>query len=192
MARINLLPWRENLRAEQQREFLVMAGGALVISLLLGVYTHLHINGMISDQEGRNDFLKREISALDERIKEIQELEKTKARLLARMEVIQELQSSRPEAVHLFDELVKTTPDGAFLTKIAQQGKVVELNGRAQSNARVSAYMRNVESSDWIGAPSLQVIENKDKTGTGFSHFTMSVQQQAKKADEVAGKGDKK
>ena len=143
---------------------------------------------MITDQEERNAFLKREIAALDERIKEIQELEKTKARLLARMEVIQELQSSRPEAVHLFDELVKTTPDGAFLTKITQQGKVVELDGRAQSNARVSAYMRNVESSDWIGNPVLQVIENKDKTGTGLSHFTLSVQQQVKQAD--VNKGD--
>jgi type IV pilus assembly protein PilN len=190
MARINLLPWRENLRAEQQREFLVMAGGTVVITLLLGLYTHLHINGMITDQEERNAFLQREITALDERIEEIKELEKTKARLLARMEVIQELQSSRPEAVHLFDELVKTTPDGAFLTKIKQQGKMVELDGRAQSNARVSAYMRNVEGSDWIGTPVLQVIENKDKTGTGFSHFTMSVQQQAKQAE--AGKGDVK
>jgi type IV pilus assembly protein PilN len=189
MARINLLPWRENLRAEQQREFLVMVGGTLAITLLLGIYSHLHINGMISGQEGRNAFLKQEIAALDERIKEIEELEKTKARLLARMEVIQELQSSRPEAVHLFDELVKTTPDGAFLTKIKQQGKAVELDGRAQSNARVSAYMRNVESSDWIGNPVLQVIENKDKTGTGFSHFTLSIQQQVKQED--VSKGDK-
>ncbi len=189
MARINLLPWREQRRAEQQREFLVMVGGALVITLLLGVYAHLHINGMISYQEELNGVLKKEITALDARITEIKELEKTKARLLARMTVIQELQSSRPEAVHLFDELVKTTPDGAFITKIAQSGKVVELNGRAQSNARVSAYMRNVDSSDWIGNPVLQVIENKDKTGTGFSHFTMSLQQQTPQSG--GEKGDK-
>jgi type IV pilus assembly protein PilN len=109
------------------------------------------------------------------------------------MEVIQELQSSRPESVHLFDELVKTTPDGAFLTRITQQGKAVELDGRAQSNARVSAYMRNVDASDWIGSPVLQVIENKDMTGTGFSHFTLSIRQQARQEeDEDAGKGDKK
>ncbi len=190
MARINLLPWRENLRSEKQREFLVMAGGTLVIVLLLGIYAHIHVNGLIEGQENRNGVLKKEIVVLDEKIKEIKELEKTKARLLARMNVIQELQSSRPESVHLFDELVSATPEGAFLTKIEQKGKGVELNGRAQSNARVSAYMRNVESSDWIGMPSLQVIENKDRTGTGFSHFTMSVQQQAKKTD--AGKGDEK
>ncbi len=190
MARINLLPWRENLRAEQQREFLVMAGGTLVIVLLLGIYAHLHINGMKSTQEGRNKYLQKEIAALDERIKEIKVLEDTKARLLARMEVIQELQSSRPEAVHLFDELVKTTPDGVFLTNIKQEGKAVELDGRAQSNARVSAYMRNVDSSSWIGTPMLQVIENKDKTGTGFSHFTLSVRQQTRQED--AGKGDEK
>jgi type IV pilus assembly protein PilN len=181
MARINLLPWRENLRKERQREFGLAAVGALVITLLLGVLVHLRVEMMIGDQQDRNDFLKKEIAEMDRKIEEIKQLEKTKAKLLARMDVIQKLQGSRPEIVHLFDELVNTIPDGAFLTQVAQQGKGVTLDGRAQSNARVSTYMRNVDASAWIGGPNLQVIANKNKTGTGFSHFTLSVVQMRKK-----------
>ena len=192
MARINLLPWREELRRQRQREFVVMIAGALFITLLLGFYVHLHISGMIDYQKGRNGFLKKEIAQMDNKIKEIQGLEKTKAKLLARINIIQELQSSRPEIVHLFDELVTRTPEGSYLTEVTQKGKAVLINGRAQSNARVSSYMRNVDASSWLGSPSLQVIENKDKTGTGFSHFTLQVKQINKKAlpgDDVAPQG---
>jgi type IV pilus assembly protein PilN len=181
MARINLLPWRENLRKQRQREFGLAAVGALVITLLLGILVHIRVEMMIDHQKSRNDFLKREIAEMDRKIREIKELEKTKARLLARMNVIQTLQGSRPEIVHLFDELVNTIPDGAFLTQVAQNNKNVTLNGRAQSNARVSAYMRNVDASQWVGGPNLQVIENKNQTGTGFSHFTLSIVQTGKK-----------
>jgi type IV pilus assembly protein PilN len=177
MARINLLPWRENLRKQRQREFGLAAVGALVITLLLGILVHLRVEMMIGDQQARNNFLKKEIAEMDRKIQEIRQLEKTKAKLLARMDVIQKLQGSRPEIVHLFDELVNTIPDGAFLTNVTQKDKGVTINGRAQSNARVSAYMRNVDASAWIGIPNLQVIENKNKTGTGLSHFTLSVVQ---------------
>lgn len=177
MARINLLPWRDNLRKQRQREFGIMVAGALFITLLLGFYVHLHISGMIDHQEARNGFLKREIAEMDRKIEEIKDLEKTKAKLLARINVIQQLQSSRPEVVHLFDELVTRTPDGAYLVDVKQTGKSVAINGRAQSNARVSSYMRNIDASEWLRSPSLRVIENKDRTGTGFSHFTMTVTQ---------------
>jgi type IV pilus assembly protein PilN len=187
MARINLLPWRENLRKQRQREFGLTAVGALVMTLLLGLFVHIRVELMIDHQISRNDYLKREIAEVDRKIREIKELERTKARLLARMNVIQRLQSSRPEVVHLFDELVNTIPDGAFLVQVAQRGKGITLNGRAQSNARVSAYMRNVDASPWIGSPNLQVIENKNQTGTGFSHFTLSAVQRKKKG--VAPKG---
>ena len=180
MARINLLPWRETLRKQRQREFGIAAGGGLIVTVLLGFYVHLHIASMIDYQQNqRNAFLKREIEAVDRKISEIKELEKTKARLLARMEVIQRLQASRPEIVHLFDELVSTTPDGVFLTKIEQKGGAVTLFGQAQSNARVSAYMRNVEESQWITQPTLQIIENKDKQDTGFSQFTLTFRQKS-------------
>jgi type IV pilus assembly protein PilN len=187
MARINLLPWRENLRKQRQREFGMAAVGALVITLLLGLLVHVRVEMMIDHQKSRNAFLEKEIAEMDRKIREIEELEKTKARLLARMNVIQTLQGSRPEVVHLFDELVNTIPDGAFLTKVTQINKGVTLDGRAQSNARVSAYMRNVDASQWIGNPNLQVIENKNQTGTGFSHFTLSVAQMRKQA--MAPKG---
>ncbi len=182
MARINLLPWRENLRRQRQREFGVMIAGALFITLLLGFYVHLHISGMIDYQKARNGFLKKEIAEMDRKIKEIKDLESTKAKLLARINVIQQLQSSRPEVVHLFDELVTRTPEGSYLTDVTQKVKAVTINGRAQSNARVSSYMRNIDVSEWLHAPSLQVVENKDKTGTGFSHFIMSVNQINKNA----------
>jgi len=191
MARINLLPWRENLRKQRQREFGLMIAGALFLTLLLGFYVHLHISGMIDHQKARNGFLKKEIAEMDRKIKEIKNLEKTKAKLLARINVIQQLQGSRPEVVHLFDELVMRTPEGSYLTKVSQKAKNVTIDGRAQSNARVSSYMRNIDVSEWLHAPSLQVIENKDKTGTGFSHFTMAVKQFNKnagpEAEETAG-----
>lgn len=182
MARINLLPWREEQRKQRQREFGVMIAGALFFTLLLGVYAHMHISGMIDHQKARNGFLKKEIAEMDQKIKEIKELENTKAKLLARINIIQELQSSRPEIVHLFDELVTRTPEGAYLTDVKQIGKLVTIDGRAQSNARVSSYMRNIDASAWLGSPNLQVIENKDKTGTGLSHFTMAVNQINKNA----------
>lgn len=187
MARINLLPWREELRKQRQREFGFMVAGALFVTLLLGFYVHLHISGMIDHQKARNGFLKKEIALMDQKIKEIKDLEKTKAKLLARINIIQELQSSRPEIVHLFDELVTRTPDGSYLTEVKQKGKSVTINGRAQSNARVSSYMRNVDDSQWLGSPALQVIENKNKTGTGMSHFTLKVKQINKKAKPEEG-----
>ncbi len=177
MAQINLLPWRENLRKQRQREFGVAVGGMAIITLLLLIIGHMHIAGMIKHQNNRNAFLKKEIAAVESKIKEIKDLESTKAKLLARMEVIQELQSSRPEVVHLFDELVKTVPEGALLTKVEQSGKSIRIDGRAQSNARVSAYMRKIEASEWLGKPQLLVIETKDKTGTGLNHFRLSAQQ---------------
>jgi type IV pilus assembly protein PilN len=178
MARINLLPWRENIRKKRQRDF----GFATLFAIILtaagcaGVY--FYIDGMIKHQNKRNNFLKREIAAVDRQIKEIEELERTKAKLIARMNVIQQLQSSRPQVVHLFDELVETIPDGAFLTRLVQSGGNLTLDGRAQSNARVSAYMRNIESSEWIGSPNLQVITNEQKQqDLGLSNFSLQAKQ---------------
>ena len=172
-----------------------MIAGALFFTLLLGFYVHLHISGMIDHQKARNGFLKKEIAEMDRKIKEIKDLERTKAKLLARINVIQQLQGSRTEVVHLFDVLLTRTPEGSYLVDVTQKGKGVTLNGRAQSNARVSSYMRNIDASEWLHAPSLQVIENKDKTGTGFSHFTMAASQlnkNAKPEESAAAKGGAK
>lgn len=177
MARINLLPWREAERKRRQRELVAMAATAMAATLIVALALRFHINELISSQEERNRFLQTEISLLDKQILEIQELEKTKANLLARMNVIQQLQKSRPEVVHLFDELVIGIPDGVYLTKIIQTGRTVILEGRAPSNARVSDFMRNIEASKWIGKPSLMLIEHKDKTGTGLSQFRLRFEQ---------------
>lgn len=177
MARINLLPWRAAERRRRQRELAAIAAAGLVATLILGFAVHLHVEGLISGQQSRNQFLQNEISSLEEQIVEIQDLEKIKDKLLARMNVIQELQVSRPEVVHLMDELVIRIPEGVYLTKISQNERSVVLEGRAQSNARVSAFMRNIEASNWIGKPLLMLIEHKDKTGTGLSHFRLRFEQ---------------
>lgn len=163
MARINLLPWREKLRKQRQRDFGLMILGALVLTLLGMGYWHWYNQGLIDHQNARNRFLENEIAKVDKEIKEIRDLEKTRQKLIARMKVIEDLQVSRPQIVHLFDELVTVVPDGAFLTKMAQSGGNLILNGRAQSNARVSTYMRNIEASPWLNDPKLRIIEHKDQ-----------------------------
>lgn len=173
MARINLLPWREELRKQKQREFGVLAGSALVIAALVVLFAHLHVDGMINDQNQRNAFLQKEISVLNERIGRIKELEAMKQDLLARMNVIQELQSSRPESVHLLDELVRTIPDGVYLNKFAQRNKSLTMNGIAQSNARVSDYMRNIDSSEWLSNPRLDLIRTSEVNRRRIADFTL-------------------
>lgn len=163
MARINLLPWREKLRKQRQRDFGLMVLGALVLTLVGMGYWHWYNQGLIDHQNARNRFLENEIAKVDKEIKEIRDLEKTRQKLIARMKVIEDLQVSRPQIVHLFDELVTVVPDGAFLTKMAQNGSNLVLNGRAQSNARVSTYMRNIEASPWLNDPKLRIIEHKDQ-----------------------------
>ncbi|QVL47333.1 MAG: PilN domain-containing protein [Thiocapsa sp.] len=175
MTRINLLPWREEARQRRRKEFAAAGGLALVFTLLLAVLVHLQIEGRIGDQLARNQLMEGEIAQLDRQIKEIQDLEKIKADLLSRMEIIQELQESRPEIVRLFDELVVAIPDGVYLTKLEQNGRAVVVEGRAQSNARVSAFMRSIEASQWIGRPRLLLIE--DKTRTGLSQFRLAFDQ---------------
>lgn len=163
MAHINLLPWREEQRREQQRQFLTVLGLSAVLMGLIILVVHLRIAGMIDHQESRNRFLQSEISKVEKQIKEINKLEEDKQRLLARMEVIQELQRNRPEVVHLFDEIARIIPDGIHLDSLKQSGDQLVLNGVAQSNARVSAFMRNIEGSDWLADPRLEIIEKKGK-----------------------------
>ncbi len=164
MARINLLPWREELRKEQQRQFLTIMGLSAVLMALIIIAVHIQIAGLIADQNQRNDFLKKEIAKVEKQIKEINALAKEKKNLLARMEVIEQLQRNRPEIVHLFDEIAKIMPEGTYLISLKQNGKTLVMEGRAQSNARVSALMRNIDASPWLANPRLQVIQ-KDARG---------------------------
>ncbi|KAF1711396.1 fimbrial protein [Pseudoxanthomonas kalamensis DSM 18571] len=161
MAKINLLPWRAERRAARQKEFYGMLGFAALAGVALAILLWLYYGAQISGQEGRNQFLTSEITKLDAQIAEIETLDKQKDRLLARKKVIEELQANRSQMVHLFDSLVRTIPDGVALTNLKQEGEVLTIEGRAQSNARVSSYMRNLESSGWMTKPDLAIIEAK-------------------------------
>ncbi|MEJ2610019.1 MAG: PilN domain-containing protein [Candidatus Thiodiazotropha sp.] len=177
MARINLLPWREEERKERQKEFGMMMFAGALLSAFAVYGANMFMDAQIEAQNQRNSYLEREIKGVEKQISEIRDLDKTKQNLLARMNIIQELQSSRPQIVHLFDEIVKTLPDGVYLDQISQSGNKVTFEGQAQSNARVSAMMRNIHESEWLESPALDFIESKEKTGTGYSHFKLSVKQ---------------
>ena len=159
MAKINLLPWRQERRKQRQKEFLSLVGmtAALAVAIAFGVVEYF--DALIENQNARNAHLQSEITALDSRIKEIEGLEKQRAALLVRKQVIEQLQANRSQMVHLFDELVRTIPEGVRLDSIKQAGSVLTLDGFAQSNARVSSYMRSLEKSGWMTSPDLSIIE---------------------------------
>jgi type IV pilus assembly protein PilN len=190
MAHINLLPWREELRKQKQQQFAVVAAGTAILGGLLVLLVHMQMDGLIENQNQRNQFLDQEIAVLDKKIAKIKELEKTKTALLARMDIIQQLQHSRPQSVHLMDQLVYSLPDGVYLNKISQTGAALTLNGIAQSNARVSAYMRNIDSSDWMTQPKLDVIETKDGERRRTAEFILRANQ-ATPSSKEAGEEEK-
>ena len=161
MARINLLPWRAERRKQRQREFQGMLGLAALAGVLLSFLVWFYFDRQIAGQHERNSFLQAEIVKVQKQNEEIKELDSKKDRLLARKKVIEELQANRSQMVHLFDSLVRTIPDGVTLASIKQEGDILTLEGNAQSNARVSAYMRNLEVSGWMTKPDLSIIEVK-------------------------------
>ena len=161
MARINLLPWRAERRKQRQRDFYGMLGAAAVGGVLLTGLIWFYYSNQITGQHARNDFLTQKIAEVKKQNEEIDRLDTQRDRLLARKAVIEELQAKRSQMVHLFDSLVRTIPDGVVLTGIKQEGDVLTLSGRTQSNARVSAYMRNLEGSGWMKSPELTIIEAK-------------------------------
>src|ERR1700735_1119712 len=181
MPRINLLPWRDEQRRERQTHFWIAMGGALLGAFVLAFAWYLMFSSMIDGQQRRNDRLRAEIKGLDKQIEEINSLESAKQKFIARMEIIEKLQRSRPEIVHVFDEIVKTLPDGAYLTGVKQTDQKFKFDGVAQSATSVSTFMRNIDSSEWLKNPELQVLA-ADGT-TGGSSFTVV-------ADEVPSGGD--
>ena len=162
MATINLLPWRAERRKQRQKEFMTMLGAAAVLGVVLAFALVSYYNGQISGQNERNAFLHEQISQIDKQIDEIKALDEKKSKLLARKDVIEQLQANRSKMVHLFDSLVRTIPDGVVLTSVQQEGDKLTLQGRSQSNARVSTYMRSLESAGWMTKPELSIIEARD------------------------------
>lgn len=164
MAKINLLPWREELRQQKKKDFLSLMGLCALLTLIAIGGVHFYIEGLKEYQESRNKLIQDEISVLDTKIVEVKSIGERRAKLLSKIEVVQKLQESRPEIVHLFDEIPRTTPDGVFLTRFSQTGENLLFVGQTESNARVSAFMRAVEASEWLQDPKLNVIKSPDKT----------------------------
>jgi type IV pilus assembly protein PilN len=184
MTRINLLPWREELRQEQKKQFGVMAVMTCVLAAAIVGLVHFQMQSKIDYQLSRNRFMNKEITQVDKEIEEISELQKTRRSLVERMEVIQDLQGSRPSIVHLFTEIVSTVPNGVYLETLSQKGGDLNVSGEAESNARVSTYMRNLQASAWMKDPNLTVIEIEDKTVNRISSFTLTVKQTSPNATE--------
>jgi len=189
MTRINLLPWRERQRKELQRQFASIAGGAVVLMGAIIFYVHLHMAALIDAQNARNEYLNKEIAVVEEKIKEIKSLESEKQNLLTRMDVIQQLQTRRPEIVHLFDEFVRNVPEGVYLTEISQRANAIKIKGVAQSNATVSRFMRKLDESEWLVDPRLEVIKADLKGRIRTSTFTLHVEQVVPVKDQSIDEG---
>ncbi len=190
MAHINLLPWREEQRKEQTRQFVTITALSLLLTIALIVLVHMTFSNQINFQNTRNNILEKEIKTLDASLKQIADLEDTKEQLLARMDIIQSLQQQRPQIVHLFDDFVRTVPEGIYLTKISQSGDILTIEGVAESNGRVSAYMRNIDASVWMSTPKLQVIETRKGT-LRSSNFTLTTSQSLPKDNRTDQGGDR-
>jgi type IV pilus assembly protein PilN len=181
MTRLNLLPWREMRRKELDRQLLTIAIGAWLLMGLVVFYGHLHASALIENQTKRNEFLQEEIAKVEAQIKEIEGLKRQRDALIARMRVIEQLQGTRTQIVHVFDDLVRQMPEGVYLTSLTQRKDAITLTGVAQSNARVSALMRNLEGSNWFAGPDLDVINVSPQGGARVSQFTLRVNSAQKK-----------
>ena len=176
MVRVNLLPHREQKRQARQRQFISLAIGLAILGVAVVGLGHIVIAAQIENQNSRNALLKSEIAKLDDQIKEIDRLRDQTQALLARKQVVETLQANRTEAVHLLDQLVRQLPDGLYLKSVRQNGTRVMLTGYAQSNARVSTLMRNIESSPWLGSPELVEIKSVAVDKQKVNEFTLVLQ----------------
>ena len=190
MPRINLLPWREGERKERKLAFTVALGVAALAAGLTTFVAYIAFGQMVEAQETRNEKLRVEIKKVDKQIEEINNLENSKQKFIARMTIIEQLQRSRPEIVHVFDEIVKTLPDGVYLTGVKQNSSKLKFDGVAQSSTRVSSFMRNIDASDWLKNPELEVVQTSKTSGPGSS-FTLFADQVSTAGQEDAGNNGK-
>ena len=208
MARINLLPWRQELRKQRQQEFVTIVAAVAALAVGLVLFAHMALSKQVSDQLERNSYIKAEIATLDSQIKEIDELQKRREELLSRMKVIQDLQGHRPVIVRVFDEFVRAMPDGVYFRTIERKGNTFTIAGVAESANQVSALMRNLEASQWLKSPVLSKVAAeaapavagqpaKGKTGSGAAQagnaFALSVELETPAVDDkAAAEGVKK
>jgi type IV pilus assembly protein PilN len=175
MAHINLLPWREELRQERQKRFYVALGAGFLFAAAVLYLVVLYADGLIDEQNQRNQFLEQEIAKVDKKIKEIKDLENQRDRLLARMQVIQELQQSRPKVVKVFDSVVRVVPEGVHLSTLTRTGNLLDFNGVAQSNARVSVFMQQIDKNQEYDESRLKVIKRTSSKDDAIRTFTVEV-----------------
>lgn len=176
MPSINLLPWREERRKIRQQTFQMRLVLAAIVAIVVLVLWWLGLSSAISNQNERNTYLSDQIKQIDKQIADIKTLQQKKAQLLARMNIIEQLQASRMASVHLFDQLVKTLPAGVYLTQVSQNGSQLTIQGVAESSARVSTYMRNIDASAWMSDPNLQVVQKDTRIdfGARAQQFTLT------------------
>lgn len=184
MARINLLPWREELRAERKQQFLAALGLVAVAAVLAIFAADQVVNGQIDYQNRRNAYLKQNIAELDAQVAEIRDLQRKRTQLIERMRVIQELQGNRPIIVRVMDQLVRTVPDGVFYTSLITKEGKINIQGVAESNNRVSSLMRRLEASDWLEDPNLDAVRAAPEYGEQATTFNLSVGVQLPETDE--------
>jgi type IV pilus assembly protein PilN len=186
MSKINLLPWREARRKELQTQFVVTVAIVALFAAAVWGLVHYYYTQVIDFQNSRMAYIEQQIELVDKKIEEIQQLEKEKERLLSRMRAIEQLQGNRPMIVRLFDELLLSVPEGITFTSVNQKGTDFTINGLAQSNARVSTFMRNIESSEWMANPKLIVIKEIKQQGVNspINSFTLTFSQFIPKVED--------
>lgn len=175
MTKINLLPWRENLREERKRQFLTTLTASAIFAILIMVLVHLAVANKIGSQQSRNRFLEQEVQLLNKKISEIKILKERKAALLARMAIIQELQGDRSKVVRLFDEIVNVLPKGVHLVTIERRDDFILLEGKAESNTNVSNLMRNIDKSPWLARSMLSEIKSGSKDSKHVNDFKLQL-----------------
>lgn len=188
MARINLLPWREQLREQRKQQFVATLIGMVMLGAALIFIGDQVFSSLINEQLSRNSFIERENQALDARIKEIQELRQKRQELIERTKVIQDLQGNRPITSHVFDQLARTIPEGVYFTAVRLTGKHISIEGAAESNNLISSLMRRQDASDWLALPSLAEVKALELDGQDASQFKLTVQQ-TKPHEDAAGQG---
>ncbi|MDQ5769241.1 PilN domain-containing protein [Thiothrix subterranea] len=189
MAGLNLLPWREKAREENKKQFFALVGGSVLLAAAAVFGAHQYMQYAIEHQEQRNQYLSTQIAELDKQIKEIEQLDATRQALLDRMQVIEDLQSTRPAIVHLFDEMVNALPKGMYLLHLKQDGTKVELEGKAESYARVSSYMNRLDASPWLSSSNLNIISTKKEGDNGelvLRDFKLDVTQLLRQTQDEA------
>ena len=184
MAHINLLPWRDERRAELKQEFLAVLAAVAVVGAFAIFAVDLFFSGQIQNQNERNNYLQSNIDSLNKQVEEIREMQRKRTQLLDRMKVIQELQGNRPIIVRILDQLVRTVPDGVFYTELKANNQLITITGIAESNNRVSSLMRRLDSSDWFTQPNLEGVKAEPSYGEQATTFNMTVQLQLPSAGE--------